>query len=399
MDSVSTLHDFVLNLLSDPTALTAFAADPQSVLSSAGLGDITPGDVTNALPLVADYAPSHLVPALEAAQSALPIDGLSDGPGAAIAHLTALTSTVTGTSSWVHIDNDGGMSPTISGGLSNPDLGLSADGSVGGSVQNGLAGALGVTSGVAHANWAGGVGGIAAGLTNFAAGSDLTGALDSDAINKVTGGELNAGALSGATAFATNLVADPTDVLAHPTDITNALTGSIGGSALPTDLLSSLPTSLPGLPTSLPGLPADPTAAVTDTLHNALGSLPTPGDLGGNLGLGGLTNITSGLTNGAGLDTHDPLSTVTSHLPGGVTDLVSSATSQIPGAADALHTATSAVHGVVGDATSATSSASPLDGVSASAVGDTVSHVTGDVTGALHGVVPDLGGDHGLLGL
>jgi hypothetical protein len=54
------------------------------------------------------------------------------------------------------------------------------------------------------------------------------------------------------------------------------------------------------------------------------------------------------------------------------------------------YTATSDLHGAT--------SASPLDGVSASSVGDTVNHVTGDVTGSLHGVLPDVA-DHGLLGL
>lgn len=374
MESVSTLHDFVLNLLSDPTALTAFAADPQAVLSQVGLSDITPADVNSALPMVIDYAPSHLVPALEAAQSLLPVDGLSDGPAGAIAHLTALTSTVSDTTTWLNVHVDHGT-PGLDGGFENPDLGIASSGAIGASVQNGVHGNLGLVSDIAHATWDGGVTGTAVGLTNFQASSDLSGGLDADAINKVTGGELNASALSGATAFATNLVANPADVLSHPTEITNALTGSIGGTSLP----------------------ADPTAVVSDTLHSVLSQVPTPGDLGSNLGLGGITNVTSGLTNGAGLAGHDPLSSVTSHL-GGVTDLVngaiSNATSQIPGASDALHTATSDLHSVAG-----ATSASPLDGVSASSVGDTVSHVTGDVTGALHSVVPDLGADHGILGL
>ncbi|HEX4222070.1 MAG TPA: IniB N-terminal domain-containing protein [Pseudonocardiaceae bacterium] len=376
MESVSTLHDFVLNLLSDPTALTAFAADPQAVLTSAGLADITPAQVNNALPLVIDYAPSHLVPALEAAQSALPVDGLSDGPAGAIAHLTALTSTLSDTTTWLSVADDH-STLGLSGGVANSDLGLLAGGNASASVQNGVDGAFGVHSPLAHADWSAGTTGLAGGLNNLAAVNELSGGLDSDVINKVTGGELNAGALSGATAFATNLVANPADVLAHPTDITNALTGTIGGTSLPTNL-------------------GDPTSAVSDTLHSVLANVPDPNAIGGLTGLSGITNVTSGLTNGAGLDAHDPLSAVTSHLPAGVTDLVngaiSNATSQIPGASDALHTATSALHGATA------TSASPLDGVSASSVGDTVNHVTGDVTGALHGVLPDVA-DHGLLGL
>jgi hypothetical protein len=385
MESVSTLHDFVLNLLQDPTSLTAFAEDPQALLAQAGLGDITAGDVSNVLPLVIDYAPSHLVPTLEAAQSALPVD-LTDSPAGAVAQLTQLASTVNDTSSFLHIDANGGV-PTITGGIANPDLGIGSSGVLTGDPQNGLHGALSVLSPEGHLNWQGDTSGLAGGLTDLGAYNGLTGGLDGDVINKVTGGALDGNALSGATAFATNLVADPTDALSHPTDITNALTGTIGGAALPTNL-------------------ADPTSAVSDTLHGVLANVPDPGQLGNTLGLGDLTNVTSGLTNGSGLTGGNPLSTVTSHL-GGVTDLVNGAvshvTSQLPGA-DALHgvtggltdslTGSADAHGSVsGDA-----SASPLSGISASTVGDTVHSVTGDVTGALHGIVPDLGGDHGLLG-
>jgi hypothetical protein len=379
MESVSTLHDFVLNLLSDPTALTDFAQDPQAVLAQAGLGDITPGDVNNALPLVIDYAPSHLVPALEAALSTLPFDGLTDDPTTAIQHLTALTSAVSDTTTWLHVDDNAGVT-TIGGGLANPDLGIATSGSVAGSLQAGVTSAFGLTSEVAHANFAGGVTGLAAGVTDFAAGGVVTGGLDGDVINKVTGGAVDGNALSGATAFATNLVADPTDVLSHPTDITNALTGSIGGVSLPTTL------------------PADPTSAVSDTLHSVLANIPNPGDLGNTVGLGGLGGVTSSLTSVTGLNAHDPLSAVTSHLPAGVNDLVSGTvdhvTSQVPGVSDLTQSVTSVTETHTG-----ASSTSPLDGVSASSVGDTVSHVTGTVTDTLHSVT-DLGADHGgLLGL
>ena len=380
MESVSTLHDFVLNLLSDPTALTDFAQDPQALLAQAGLSEITPADVNAALPMVIDYAPSHLVPALEAAQSARPIDGLTNDPTSAIQHLTALTSAVSDSTTWLHIDDNAGV-PTIGGGLSSPDLGLGTSGQVTGSLQHGVSGVFGLTSELAHANFEGGASGLAA-------GGIVTGGLDGDVINKVTGGALDGNALSGATAFATNLVADPTDVLSHPTDITNALTGTIGGVSLP----GSLPGSLTG------ALPADPTSAVSDTLHSVLGNIPNPGDLGNTVGLGGLGGVTSGLTNATGLNAHDPLSAVTSHLPAGVTNLVNgtvgSVTSQVPGVSDLTHSVTSVTETHTGS-----SSASPLDGVSASSVGDTVSHVTNTVTDTLHSVT-DLGGDHGgLLGL
>ncbi|GAA0726522.1 IniB N-terminal domain-containing protein [Dactylosporangium roseum] len=52
-----TLHDFVLNLLTDPAARSAFELDPEGVLVDAGLGDITEADVQDVIPLVMDYAP------------------------------------------------------------------------------------------------------------------------------------------------------------------------------------------------------------------------------------------------------------------------------------------------------------------------------------------------------
>jgi hypothetical protein len=55
-----TLHEFVLNLISDPHAQADFEADPHACLSAAGLTDVTPADVRDAIPLVADYAPARV---------------------------------------------------------------------------------------------------------------------------------------------------------------------------------------------------------------------------------------------------------------------------------------------------------------------------------------------------
>ncbi|GIJ25188.1 hypothetical protein Vqi01_03500 [Micromonospora qiuiae] len=54
-----TLHDFVLNLLVDADARSAFDLDPESALRAAGLSDITAADVQDVVPLVIDYAPVH----------------------------------------------------------------------------------------------------------------------------------------------------------------------------------------------------------------------------------------------------------------------------------------------------------------------------------------------------
>ncbi|MDX8054480.1 IniB N-terminal domain-containing protein [Lentzea sp. BCCO 10_0798] len=58
MDLPQTLHDFTLNLLSDPDARSAFQLDPQGSLDAAGLGDVHPSDIQELLPLVLDFAPA-----------------------------------------------------------------------------------------------------------------------------------------------------------------------------------------------------------------------------------------------------------------------------------------------------------------------------------------------------
>jgi hypothetical protein len=57
MEATPTLHDFVLNLLTDSTARAAFDLDPEGALNDAGLGDITAADVQEVIPLVVDYVP------------------------------------------------------------------------------------------------------------------------------------------------------------------------------------------------------------------------------------------------------------------------------------------------------------------------------------------------------
>ncbi|MEQ4306025.1 IniB N-terminal domain-containing protein [Plantactinospora sp. B6F1] len=57
MGSPQTLHDFVLNLLTNPDARSAFEIDPEGTLRDAGLADISVADVQDVVPLVVDYAP------------------------------------------------------------------------------------------------------------------------------------------------------------------------------------------------------------------------------------------------------------------------------------------------------------------------------------------------------
>lgn len=57
--SFQNLQDFVLNLLNDEGARSAYAADPMGALADAGLGDLTPQDVQEVIPLVTDAIPSE----------------------------------------------------------------------------------------------------------------------------------------------------------------------------------------------------------------------------------------------------------------------------------------------------------------------------------------------------
>jgi hypothetical protein len=56
--SIETLQDFVVNLINDEAAKAAYAADPLAALKEAGLADLTPADVQEVLPLVADSLPA-----------------------------------------------------------------------------------------------------------------------------------------------------------------------------------------------------------------------------------------------------------------------------------------------------------------------------------------------------
>ncbi|MEU0884914.1 IniB N-terminal domain-containing protein [Lentzea sp. NPDC005914] len=98
IESTSTLHDFVLNLLSDPALKAAFANDAQGTLEQAGLADITAVDVQEVIPLVIDLLPATPagLPALDSVSFVgLPHDVLEDGPLGAISQLQAVASQLT----------------------------------------------------------------------------------------------------------------------------------------------------------------------------------------------------------------------------------------------------------------------------------------------------------------
>src|SRR4051794_27905340 len=91
-----TLQDFVLNLIYDPGARSAFELDPHGTLEAAGLSDITAADVQDVLPLVLDYAPLGTVPATAGLSQ---VDEVTTGVAhldvaGAVAHLQSITTQV-----------------------------------------------------------------------------------------------------------------------------------------------------------------------------------------------------------------------------------------------------------------------------------------------------------------
>ncbi|MCA2217812.1 IniB N-terminal domain-containing protein [Jidongwangia harbinensis] len=94
MDSSPTLQDFVLNLIYDPLARNAFELDPQGVLESAGLGDVTAADVQEVIPLVVDFAPLAEVGSVVGSLGVTEVtSGVADlDVTGAVTHLQAVTA-------------------------------------------------------------------------------------------------------------------------------------------------------------------------------------------------------------------------------------------------------------------------------------------------------------------
>jgi hypothetical protein len=129
MHSPANLHDFVLNLLSDPTALEAFQVDAEGTLARAGLSDISALDVQEVIPLVLDYAPTNGLPAVDAALvRELPMDFAEDGPAGAISQLHAMTQHLSLTA----VPNTSDLNLAAAGALTADATGLRAFGGVAG---------------------------------------------------------------------------------------------------------------------------------------------------------------------------------------------------------------------------------------------------------------------------
>ncbi|MEV6816660.1 IniB N-terminal domain-containing protein [Micromonospora sp. NPDC051296] len=104
-----TLHDFVLNLLTDADARSAFDLDPEGALRAAGLGDITAADVQDVVPLVVDYAPVHGLAPVAPLTGQLGADPLLGDSTDVIGQLQNVAQQITVSSSYSGVDVNAGV--------------------------------------------------------------------------------------------------------------------------------------------------------------------------------------------------------------------------------------------------------------------------------------------------
>jgi hypothetical protein len=179
MDSTPTLQDFVLNLIYDPAARSAFELDPESALHAAGLEDITTADVQQVIPLVVDSAPVTGLHGLHG------VDDLTTGVAnldvaGAVSQLQAITAQVTVMPGQVA----GDLSLTNSlGGVNATVLTVAGDNVLGGPVLSGDPLGLSGVTGLAGVTGPGGVtAGATAGVDGLSGDNDPSLHLDSGVV-------------------------------------------------------------------------------------------------------------------------------------------------------------------------------------------------------------------------
>ncbi|MEH0927429.1 IniB N-terminal domain-containing protein [Micromonospora sp. CPCC 205558] len=109
MDSQQTLHDFVLDLLTNPDARSAFDLDPEGALRGAGLTDITAADVQDVVPLVVDYAPGAGLAPLASPVGQLGLDPLLTDTTDVVGQLQSVAQQISVTSSPSGVDVKAGV--------------------------------------------------------------------------------------------------------------------------------------------------------------------------------------------------------------------------------------------------------------------------------------------------
>jgi hypothetical protein len=311
MHSSQTLHDFVLNLLTNPDARSAFDLDPEGALRAAGLTDITAADVLDVVPLVVDYAPVQGITSLASLGDQLESVPAVADPGDVIGQLQQVTQHLAVPTTTTNIDVNAG----VLGAISVDPSGL------------GAAASLPL--------------GLAVGASPTVVGADLSVAYD---VAHTLDADLVDGSVVG------NLVGpEVTDPMILPTD--GGADAVLGGALDPaTGVLSGTLGAADGLVGSVTG-----------------GALGAVGGLGEHLGaVGGITN---GLTGGgAAPDVAGAVGGVTDTVDG-LTGAVGGVTGTVGGVTDTVGGVTDTVGGVLKGLTGTNLTGSVSGGVSSSVSG------------------------------
>ena len=396
-----TLHDFVLNLLSDSQALSAFEQDPAAVLDNAGLSGISAVDVQEVIPLVMDYVPAH-AQVLDSVLSQLPLDSVDTGQLGAIQQLQFVTQALGGVSGLASFDGNGNFVSNIAGNTVWGDVhetvdGLALTGGVNGTPLGDFAlSPLNVgLDGVSTTLWAHntpldmggtdsvpvnvpGLGGLPSGFSSI---SDVTDMLDGH-LNSVTS------IVNNNASTASNLLTGAADLtagaLANPTD----LAGALSNPAAAVSALTNIAQDYAAYGTSSLPAPANEIAGqavqtASTTVQGAVGQVT------GELQSGPLGDVTSHLPVGEATQALSPVQGVVGQVTG---SLGGGALSGLTGHLDPSQ-ATHVVTGALGSVTSTVSgtvdsvtSHSPLTGVTDSG------SVSASATASDHaGLVGDLG--------
>ncbi|MEV4809720.1 IniB N-terminal domain-containing protein [Micromonospora avicenniae] len=273
-----TLHDFVLNLLTDPDARSAFDLDPEGALQAAGLTDITAADVQDVVPLVVDYAPVQGLAPVAPVIGELGAEPLVTDATDVVGQLQTVAQQLSVTSGYNGVDVKAGVLGAIAVDPASVAAGVTVLPGIG----------LGV-----------GPGGVGTDLTGV---HDVAHTLDSDVVGAVDSvADPVVGDVTG-TVGSPDSVLDATDhgLLGTPENLLGGSDGLLGGT------LSGTTGQVGGLVDSL---------GVNDTLgglglHDGGSGIVAPVDVPGTVG--GVTHQVDGLLSGV-------TGTVGS-VTGGVTD-------------------------------------------------------------------------------
>ncbi|MEU8421368.1 IniB N-terminal domain-containing protein [Micromonospora sp. NPDC048835] len=293
MDSQQTLHDFVLDLLTNPDARSAFDLDPEGALRGAGLTDITAADVQDVVPLVVDYAPGAGLAPLASPVGQLGLDPLLTDTTDVVGQLQSVAQQISVTSSPTGVDVKAGVLGAIAVDPSTAAAGVTVLPGIGlGVGPSGLDTDLAGVSDVAHtldADVVQPVDAIADPVLGDVTGTvgDPGGLLDVTDSNLI-GGDLTGGVLSGTQGQLGGVVSS--------LGVDDTLGGlglghgdGIVGGVPPLDVPSTVGGVTHQVDSLLPG--------VTDTVGDVTGGV-TDGVLGGDSHASsdhGLLGITGGL--------------------------------------------------------------------------------------------------------